>query len=570
MNLERARFRRFPGPLLLGLFVFGALLLLNLAVKRGSAADFYLYAGSAEAFWKGDIRLFVIPPLFPALLGLLGKVFLLFFDRVEAYLWAGRVISWGAYALILLFSQKILRRYLVLRDGESWPLAVLCIFPFSLLWSSMPLTDTPFLALSLGTLSFALEGRVGASALWAFLGTLTRFEGAFLIVLPFLGVERESLRRRWKTFTLFFSLAGVGLLLLWSTLAARVFGEVQRRFFQGGSSFLFLKDPELFLGVLYGNTLSFLPPSYGAPLRWGLLFLLLFLVLWGGFAVFRKSLREGLGWTLSLLPYILFKGYVGKEVPIFAGRRVLPLLWLLLLLGIIGSGKIREAAARLSSRFRLVLGLSLSCLLFFLALLLLQQRPLLFPWVLLFLLLLFWGEALRRERFGGKLLGLAMGLLGVLFCAYSYTRALEEVEKFPNRGSERIAAWYGSSRVGGVARGKRVLFCTHKPSLVFHLGDDLKKRPEMVFFCEARLKPLASGDGSRLRENFPEGLSRMMREEGIDYLAMDFHMNIAELPLERDLKGRVLRGGFTLPGFRTVKRLSWKGRVVSVILEPRS
>ena len=98
----------------------------------------------------------------------------------------------------------------------------------------------------------------------------------------------------------------------------------------------------------------------------------------------------------------------------------------------------------------------------------------------------------------------------------------------------------------------------------------MKKRPEMVFFCEARLKPLASGDGSRLREDFPEGLSRMMREEGIDYLAMDFHMNIAELPLERDLKGRVLRGGFTLPGFRTVKRLSWKGRVVSVILEPRS
>ena len=568
MNLERARFRRFQGPLLLGLFVCGALLLLNLAVQRGAPADFYLYAGSAEAFWKGDIRLFVIPPLFPALLGLLGKVFLLFFDRVEAYLWAGRVISWGAYALILLFSQKIFRRYLVLRDGESWPLAVLCIFPFSLLWSSMPLTDTPFLALSLGTLSFALEGRVGASALWAFLGTLTRFEGAFLIVLPFLGVERESLRRRRKTFTLFFSLAGVGLLLLWSTLAARVFGEVQRRFFQGGSSFLFLKDPELFLGVLYGNTLSFLPPSYGAPLRWGLLFFLLFLVLLGGFAVFRKSLREGLCWTLSLLPYILLKGYVGKEIPIFAGRRVLLLLWLLLLFGVIGSDKVRAATARLSSRFRLVLGLSLFCLLLFLGLLLLQQKPLLFPWVLLFLLLLFWGEALRRERMGGRLLGFGLGILGVLFCAYSYTRALEEVEKFPNRGSERIAAWYGSSRVGGLARGKRVLFCTHKPSLVFHLGENMEKKPEMVFFCESKLKPLASGDGSRLREDFPEGLSRMMREEGIDYLAMDFHMNIAELPLERDLKRSVLQGSFGLPGFRTVRRLSWKGRVVSVILEP--
>ena len=62
-------------PLLLGLFVFGALLLLNLAVKRGSAADFYLYAGSAEAFWKGDIRLYVIPPLYPASWGCWKRCF---------------------------------------------------------------------------------------------------------------------------------------------------------------------------------------------------------------------------------------------------------------------------------------------------------------------------------------------------------------------------------------------------------------------------------------------------------------------------------------------------------------
>ena len=61
MNLERARFRRFPGPFLLGLFVFGALLLLNLAVKRGSAADFYLYAGSAEACHPSVRALFGAP-----------------------------------------------------------------------------------------------------------------------------------------------------------------------------------------------------------------------------------------------------------------------------------------------------------------------------------------------------------------------------------------------------------------------------------------------------------------------------------------------------------------------------
>ena len=155
--------------------------------------DGWWYLGIARSGYhaapvSGQYHDYAFFPLYPALVRTLS-IATPAFDGLIAVLLANALFL---VALVLLYS---LTREVLDEDRALWSVVLLCLFPFSWVFS-MAYGESLFLALSLGSLLAAERGRAGWASMLASLAGLTRLPGVLLVVPLLLLLWRRVPDRR--------------------------------------------------------------------------------------------------------------------------------------------------------------------------------------------------------------------------------------------------------------------------------------------------------------------------------------------------------------------------------------
>ncbi|MFC2155732.1 ArnT family glycosyltransferase [Acidobacteriota bacterium] len=255
--------------------------------------DYYQYYFAQEKLFSGNLNLEFIPPLFPFLLGLFGRLARLFGGTTDHFILGGQIISLFSGFGVLIFSYKLLKKC---APG----LAVLgtiflSISPFFLKLLSTAQTDMLYLFFAAALFYFLtanhkqkrLQKKLIYTIGFTAAGLLTRFEGVLLIG-SFLINYIDLKKRSWKYLLLSTIPAGLVLYFLFDRFAHRLIEKIALIVSKGYYLYYFAHPGEL-VHLLYGNLLYFLPHKTPPLIKWFLFYVLVGLFFAGIYYLFKKG-----------------------------------------------------------------------------------------------------------------------------------------------------------------------------------------------------------------------------------------------------------------------------------------
>ncbi len=403
--------------------------------------DFYRYHADAERMWQGDWKGQHLPPLYPLLSGLFGRILTLVTPRQSAFILSGKILSLLAVlgAFMLFFN--------LVRRGATKEIALaaatlLALSPVIMKFAAMPLTDLPFLALIMAAITAMFADRRRLAVGLTLAATGVRFEG--LLLLALVALLTIPLRRgRWLISIPLLAVSGAILLYLAAQYSPRLINYLEQIFRSDTPNFW--SQPLLLLRIFSGNLLFFLPPHWPAPVGMAAATVLTALIAAGAVRAWKLNRQAALAMFLFIAGIIVVKGYI-----LFEGdwrlhtRRLLPALILCAALAVMGLGRVLSSLQQFP-RFLQILRVALP-LIPAPALISQQQN---WPWwIALFLLPVAW---FCMKRPGAKdPAGLAATLiLAVVFAAtggIGFRQANQLVEAMPNQAAVAVAGWFNTRK----------------------------------------------------------------------------------------------------------------------------
>jgi len=544
--------------LLASLFIFIVInwVLLAFAEKIGPP-DFYKLYGVAETIFSGDLKVGIIPPLFPVLMYPLGKLLGIFLDTKEAFILAGRLIALAASLGTLWFSYLILKRI-----SGKWAyvgLSFLAISPWFLKLISFPITDMLYLFFVTATFFTFLKQSPLRFSLPAVLGgVLTRFEGVLLI---FSGIVNYFKLRKRYVYLLLVLLPAVLLLFLF--FMPRIFLHLKDIILPQKSYLSIFQHPMEFFNIFYGNLLFFIPIKFPYAVKLAALLLLFVFFLYGAFRLYKINKL----FTLSILIYeflfVVAKGYIDTTDPGREFRRVFSGLWIFYIICFIGCYFLlkRIRSNRIMNYISMVIGG------LFFAVIIFSLEPIKFPYLLLSLLwippCLYSLRSLDLKKIP-KLLAIVLLLVfGFQIYQLSFAKAEHYVISYANKTPYAAAQWLSFSRL---KENPVILSYTDNNMLGYYLIEE-KTAGKNINWTEFTV-PLRYTEENR--EQYKAFFFKELKTRGVDYIIFDnYVVQQPEFLGINDVKRLLFEERENQDYFR-LKNLYYKGKNVGYILRPVS
>ncbi len=553
--------------LLLIVFVFAALNgLLLMLVEKIAPPDFYKIYNVAERLFSGDLKVDIIPPLYPLLMYPLGKLFCLFTEPSNAFILAGRLLALASAFGVLYLTYRFLEKII-------GPTAILGLLYFSLSpWFLkliiFPITDMPYLfllVLFFHSLQRQASGAVTLAQVIA--ATLTRFEGILLLLSWFIH------HFKWKKRNILILLlaavpAGAGFLLFFYKFAPRFFAHLQHNILAKKTYLFIFQHPLEFLNIIYGNILFFVPFTYPYAAKMLMLAMVMTCFVYGIIRLYKINRPL----TLALMAYEFFfmvaKGYLNTADPEREFRRLFSGLWILYVVAVIGCyfllKKIKQHR-RFRTAFMVVAGAAL------LVMTVSQDRPqfpLILPGLILLIPVLYFIITHFSLKKPVKILAAVVVSLFILqIYQASYGKSSTYVESYGRKGAYATAQWL---RLARLKPGVKILYYTNKLMLEYYLGHaGISTGPDGDVVLDQFIAPILYSQEHR--QALITMLMGTIAERNIDYVVFDYYVvNSPEFQRINDMQ-RILNEEHGNPKlFRIRHNLTYKGKNVGYVLKPVS
>jgi MFS family permease len=540
------------------LFVIINWILLCLTEQIGPP-DFYKLHDVAQKLFSGDLKIGIVPPLFPLLMYPLGKLAGLFAEPADAFILASRFIallaSLGVAGFTYLFLEKFTGKFSVIG------MVIMVVSPWYLKLLSFPITDMLYLLLVAATFyGFAASRSPLFTASTSIAAIFTRFEGVLLI----LSWAINNFKRTKKNLLMMLALIPVsgGLLLFFYYFAPRIFAHLTDIVLARKSYLFVFQHPMDFLNVIYGNILFFIPYKFPYALKLAALIAIMCLFGFGLYHLFRLNKKL----TLALFSYqVLFfiaKGYIDVTAPEREFRRIFSGLWIFYIVAFIGCWfflkKIKPH--RIPWTAVLIFGG-----LFFAVMALYQEIPQ-SPFQLLALLvvpgLIIPLLSLKTKSTTKIVVIMVLALFTLQVYRTSYRKSVTYVESYARKAAYASAQWLNNARLKNNAV---ILYYTDNSIIEYYLD---KKRAQtkniqrIHFTVPMRNTP-------EEKDRYIELFFNEMKEKQVDYIIFDNYVvqkpeflgiNDVQKLLYEEKENRQL--------FRLKKNLFYKGKNVGYVLKP--
>lgn len=538
-------------------FAFVNWLLLSLTEKIGPP-DFYKIYNVAEKLFSGNLKIDIIPPLFPLLLFPFGHLISLVADPADAFILAGRFLSLAAGLGVLYFTYAFLKKI-------TGPFAIpavlfMTLSPWFLKILAFPITDMLYLFfVTLVFYSFLNKSSPGWVLLGTVCGVLTRFEGVLLFPSAVINYFKLKKRNIYILLTAVPLLAGI--LFFFSRFAPRFYSHFKDIILAQKTYLFFFQHPLEFLNLIYGNILFFIPYSYPGYVKWTVWVFVLGLFGYGIYRLYKLEKSLTLALLFYELVFLISKGYVNTQDPEREFRRLFSGLWIFYIVAIIGLYFFLKTLSERKHPAHLLATAS-GALLLVLAFTQSFITPLHLLPVLLLVFPLYYalrtGIPIAWKRY-------IMFSLLILFAAQiyhtAYHKSEEYVVSYANKAAYAAAQWINLASL----KENAVIFSyTNNTMIQYYLDHSPQtKKVELRQF----IAPVRYND--EYHDSFIEIFSRQIKKFNVDYIIFD-HYVVQKPEFERlnDIQ-RMLNEQINNRGlFRIRQNLTYKGKLVGYVLKP--
>ncbi len=552
---------------LFSIFLFVFLEWLTLAnIEKITHPDYYMYYSASAKLFSGNLKLQFIPPFFPFLLGLFGRLLNLFASKTDSFILAGRIIALFSGLGVVYSSFRLLKKI----TGKYAPLGVLLlvISPYYLKMLSIPQTDMLYLFFTSATFYFLLQEHSRLNLIWAVSGgLLTRFEGVLLIGSTFINFFKTR-EKRWLYSIL--ALIPVSLLTYFLSLkfAPRIIEKIHYVIGEGHYLYFF-KHPGELAHLFYGNFLFFIPTRFPSLLKWTLLFVLLACFVTGYYYLFKMKRRFAIALLFYQFVFVIFKGYTFALDPEVEFRRMLSVIWIFFILAFAGIyfilARLEKSANKKWEKISLPARIILYAFLFVPVLF----RPVIKGSALLVYLILLPAVLYGISRFPFKKIEtIAIFFILAIFCGQAFfissTKAYRYVTQHSDEGGYMTAQWLNSKQVEG-----NVLVYSHLPMVQYYLDKASETRilhfvfkDEKIYHDKERLKLALLKRAQRNNVKYILFDNFLNPEEG------DFRVVIYKMLYEEKEKLYRKAPGAEESYFQLLHTMIYKGKPVVWVLKP--
>ena len=287
--------------------------------------DYFGYYFDSEKLFAGNLNLYEIPPLFPFLLGLLGRIIGVFKIFKDPFIFAGELISFLSSLGVVFFTYKIFDYFFYKK--AVFPVIFLVTSSSFLSLISTTQTDMLFLFfVSLFFYSLISDKKIFLVLFYLILIILTRNEGLlFMIFLFKKDWIKKILSNKWLLLT-FISLSISFFFLLYTFFFQRLVAKLIY-LYNDGLFFYYFKDPVQIQKLLWGSFFNFIPDSLPSVLDWVIFYLFIIFFLSGVYFLFKRKRVFLFQVLFFLLLFMMFKGYAKDLNAVYEFKRWLPFLW---------------------------------------------------------------------------------------------------------------------------------------------------------------------------------------------------------------------------------------------------
>lgn len=533
-------------------------LLLALVEKIGPP-DFYKIHGVAERLFSGDLNVGIIPPLYPALMYILGKFISLFAEPADAFMIAGRIISLAAGLGVLyisfLFLKKIVGKFALLG------ILFFMISPWYLKLLAFPITNMLYLFFVTATFYAFLKK---SSPWWPVFtvaaGALTRFEGVLLILSTFINYFKY--KRRYLYVLLASIPPLVGLLFFFRNFASRFFAHFNDIILPQKSYLVVFLHPLEFLNVIYGNILFFVPYGYPYLLKMVLLLVIMVLFAYGIYQLFKIEKRLALAIIVYEFLFLVGKGYIDTQRPEIEFRRIFSGLWIFYLVGFIGGYFLLKKIKphKILTGVFLTAGGILSVVL--VVSLVILKTP--FMWVSLLLVpvLLYPLKDISAGKITKYIAVVVLLVFAVQTYSFSFKKSVEYVDSYAQKSAFSTAQWINFGRL---KEGAVILSYTNNTMLNYYLNKEraAAQKIQVIYFT------VPMRNTPETRELFIETFFKELKTHNVDYIVFDHYVvSKPEFMGINDVQRMLNEEKENQRYFRIRQPLLYKGKNVGYVLRP--
>lgn len=531
--------------------------LLLLLAERIGPPDFYKLFGVSERLFSGDLKVGIVPPLFPLLLWPLGKLLTLFMEPPEAFILAGRLISLFSGLGVLWLSYKFLEKI----TGKTAMLGVtfLVISPWFLKLISFPITDMLYLFFVTGAFyAFLNKSRMGVAIMFVGGGVLTRFEGVLLLASG--AINYFKLKKRY---VLIMAGIAVGVLVVFLLIAPRIFAHLKDIILPQKSYLYIFLHPLDFFNLLYGNILFFIPYSYPYLFKMGMLLLLFVFFVYGFYRLFKRDRNLALAMAAYELLFFVAKGYINTADPEREFRRLFSGIWIFYIISFIGCFFLLKKIKPVKiARIAVLVGGGIILTLLAVSQKAAVQLPLLFLVLLAALPIVYSLKHLSINR-TAKILGVIVLLVfAVQIFHSSYHKSEEYVISYARKAAYSAAQWIN---LGRLKQGAVILCYTDNNMVNYYLD---KKRTEakniqrIHFTVPMRNTP-------ETRQQYIQLFFNQLAAQKVDYIIFDHYVvQKPEFLGVNDVQKILWEERENKTCFRIRQNLFYKGKNVGYVLKP--
>lgn len=543
------------------LFIIVNWVLLTLTEQLGPP-DFYKLHAVAEKLYSGNLKVGIVPPLFPLILYPLGKLISIFVKPELAFMIAGRLIALAASLGVTWFTYLLLKKF----TGKYALIGIslMAVSPWFLKLTSFPITDMLYLCLaSAAFYRFSMGPSTWKSGLiTSILGVLTRFEGILLLLSGGITFLKGKLNKKGLRILLGVMLLGVVAVVFFLVFTPRFFAHFRDIILPKQTYLNIFLHPLDFLNVIYANILYMVPHGISIFLKWGLFSLVLISFGYGVFRLFKinRSL------TISLLVYqVLFfmaKGYIDVNAPEREFRRVLSGLWIFYIIAFIGCYfLLRKIKLKEEHQAIAITAASAAAVWLIVALKLISPLYLL-PALLLVPAFYFPIRSLTIKppiKYGAMVILLALTFQCYFF---SYQKSAEYVDSYANKAAYAAAKWF---YLKSLDPGTRVLIYTDMVMMEYYLQ---QKKQELDANNIQRIHYVLPLDlTKKTREYFTWAFHNEAKRHNVHYVIFDnYVVQQPEFRRINEIK-RILYDQRNNRKHYRLKNLFYKGKNVAYALK---
>jgi len=533
-------------------------LLLALVEKIGPP-DFYKIHGVAERLFSGDLNVGIIPPLYPALMYILGRFTALFIEPTDAYMIAGRIISLAAGLGVLFISFLFLKKIV----GKFALLGILffMISPWYLKLLAFPITNMLYLFFVTATFYAFLDK---SSPWWSVFtvtaGALTRFEGVLLILSTFINYFKY--KKRYLLVLLASIPPLAGLLFFFRNFASRFFAHINDIILPQKSYLVVFLHPLEFLNVIYGNILFFVPYGYPYLLKMFLLLVIMVLFAYGIYRMFKIEKRLALAIIAYEFLFLVGKGYIDTQRPEIEFRRIFSGLWIFYLVGFIGCYFLLKKIKphKILTGITLTAGGILSAVL--VVSLVILKTP--FMWVSLLLVpvLLYPLKDISFGKIPKYIAVVVLLVFAVQTYSFSFKKSVEYVDSYAQKSAFSTAQWLNFGRL---KEGAVILSYTNNTMLDYYLDKEraAARKIRVVYFT------VPMRNSPETRELFIETFFKELKTHNVDFIVFDHYVvSKPEFLGINDVQRMLNEEKENQRYFRIRQPLLYKGKNVGYVLRP--